>query len=184
MYFWYLFPESFVFTNVLFSIWDINREPVTFEKKNATLYTSELQKRVLHVFLAFIPDSLVLSICASGSWTSTGGLLYLKNIDYPRRMRDLQTNCTCSVETTSCTSNINVYFIHFELDDDGSCTDTQKIIINDNGAERTFTCSDNTYYSITKKLTSSGNYLTVSLENTDGVGAGYLFTGYEGMFIG
>ena len=52
----------------------------------------------------------------------------------------------------------------------------------DNGTESTFTCSDNTGYSITKKLTSSGNYLTVSLENTAGVNAGYLFTGYEGRF--
>ena len=123
-------------------------------------------------------------MCESGSGTSTGNLLYLKNTDYPVNIRTNETSCTCSVETTSCTSNINVYFVHFQLDDgSGSCTDTQKIIINDNGTDSTFTCSDNTYYSITQKLTSSGNYLTVSLENTAGVKAGYLFTGYEGRFI-
>ena len=124
---------------------------------------------------------MVLPMCEAGSGASTGNLLYLKNNDYHRHIRATETNCTCSVETTSCTSNINVYFVHFELDDGGgACTDTQKIIVNDNGTEITFTCSDNTYYSITKKLTSSGNYLTVSLENTDGVAAGYVFTGYEG----
>ena len=128
---------------------------------------------------------MVLPICATVSGTTTGKLLYLKNNDYPIYIRAAETSCTCSIETTSCTSNINVYFVHFQLDDgSGSCTDTQKIIVNDNGTERTFTCSNNTGYHIAKKLTSSGNYLTVSLENTAGVYAGYLFTGYEGMFIG
>ena len=171
---------------MLFSIWYINREPVAFfQKKTTTHYTSELQKRIVHVILIFIPDSMVLPICALGSGTTTGKLLYLKNNDYPMYIRATETSCTCSVETTSCTSNINVFFVHFQLDDaGGACTDSQKIMINDNGTERTFTCSDNTYYSITKKLTSSGNYLTVSLENTDWVEAGYLFTGYEGRFIG
>ena len=127
---------------------------------------------------------MVLPICHSGFWTSTGGLLYLKNIDYPVEIRASETSCTCSIETTSCTSNINVYFVHVELDYGlGSCTDSQKIIINDKGTEITFTCSGNTGYSITKKLTSSGNYLTVTLENTAGMYAGYLFTGYEGRFI-
>ena len=119
-------------------------------------------------------------MCASGSAPTTGNLLYLKNDAYPASIRAAETSCTCSVETTSCTSNINVYFLHFELDDGGSCTDTQKIIINDNGTENTFTCSDNTGFTINKTLTSSGNYLTVSLENTDEVIAGYIFTGYEG----
>ena len=128
---------------------------------------------------------MVLPICASGSGTSTGNLLYLKNNAYPASIWVAETSCTCSVETTSCTSNINVYFVHFELDDgSGSCTDSQKIIVNDNGTESTFTCSDNTGYSIIQKLTSSGNYLTVSLVNTEMVPAGYFLTGYEGMFIG
>ena len=128
----------------------------------------------LTVFLIFIPESQVLSMCASESGTSTGNLLYLKNNDYPIIIRASETSCTCSVETTSCTSNINVYFVHLSL------TGTQKIIINDNGTEKTFTSSDNTGYSITQMPTSSGNYITVSLENTDGMNAGYLFTGYEG----
>ena len=73
--------------------------------------------------------------------------------------------------------------MHFQLDDgSGSCTDSQKITINDNGTETIFTCSDNTYYSIAKQLTSSGNYLTVSLENIAGVNAGYFVIGYEGRF--
>ena len=128
---------------------------------------------------------MVLPICASGSGTSTGSLLYLKNNAYPASIWVAETTCTCSVETTSCTSNINVYFVHFELDDgSGSCTDSQKITINDHGTESTFTCSNNTGYSIIQKLTSSGNYLTVSLVNTEMVPAGYFFTGYEGMFIG
>ena len=129
----------------------------------------------------FFTDPMVLPMCASGSVTSTGNLLYLKNNDYPLYIRATETSCTCSVETTSCASNINVYFRHFELDDGGgSCTDSQKIIINDNGTDSVFTCSDNTYYSITKMLTSSSNYLTVSLENTAGVNAGLVFTEYEG----
>ena len=159
---------------------DIDREPVMFQR--TTINTPELQKRFLYAFLIFIPDSMILPICASGSGTSTGSLLYLTNIDYPAKIRDTETNCTCSVETTSCTSNINVYFVHFQLDDgSGSCTDSQKIIINDNGTESIFTCSDNTGFSIIQKLTSLGNYLTVSLENTEVVRAGYFFTGYEGM---
>ena len=112
---------------------------------------------------------MVLPMCASGSVSSTGNLLYLKNNDYPLYIRATETSCKCSVETTSCASNINVYFRHFELDDGGgSCSGSQKIIINDNGTDSVFTCSDNTYYSITKMLTSSSNYLTVSLENTAG----------------
>ena len=144
-------------------------------------FVNDKKQNLMHwCFSAIFSDSETLPMCTSGSGTATGNLLYLKNNDYPANIRAEETNCTCSIETTSCTSNINVYFVHFELDDDGSCTDTQKIIINDNGTDSTFTCSDNTYYSITKKLTSSGNYLTVSLENTDGVAAGYVFTGYEG----
>ena len=136
-------------------------------------------------WLIFIPDSMVLPMCASGSATSTGNLLYLKNKDYPSNIRASETSCTCSVETMNCTSNINVYFIHFELDyGSGSCTHTQKITINDGGTDYTFTCSDNTDFSITKRLTSSGNYLRVLLENTAGVNAGYVLTGYEGRFVG
>ena len=128
---------------------------------------------------------MVLPICDSGSGTSTGSLLYLKNNAYPASLRATETSCTCSVQTTSCTSNINVYFVHFQLDDgSGLCTDSQKIIINDKGTEITFTCADNIGYSITKKLTSLGNYLTVSLENTAGMNAGYFFIGYEGRFTG
>ena len=138
-----------------------------------------------YVFLIFIPDSSVLPVCASGSETTTGDLLYLKNLGYPSKIRNVDTNCTCSVETTSCTSNINVYFVHFELNAGiESCTDAQKITISDNGTESIFTCSDNTGYNITRKVTSSSNYLTVSLENTAVVEAGYFFTGYEGRFIG
>ena len=136
-------------------------------------------------FLIFIPDSMILPMCAAGSGTSTGNLLYLKNQAYPSNIIASETSCTCSVQTTSCTSNINVYFIHFELDyGSGSCTHTQKITINDGGTDYTFTCSDNTDFSITKRLTSSGNYITVSLENTAGVDAGYVLTGYEGRFVG
>ena len=129
------------------------------------------------VFLIFIPESQVLSMCASESGTSTGNLLYLKNNDYPINIRASETSCTCSVETTNCTSNINVYFVHVTL------TGTQKIIINDNGTESTFTSSNNTDVSITKMLTSLGNYITVSLENTAEANAGYIFTGYEGGLI-
>ena len=127
------------------------------------------------VFLILITESQVLPMCASESGTSTGNLLYLKNIAYPASIGATETSCTCSVETTSCTSNINVYFVHLTLNA------TQKIKINDNGAENTYASSDNTDFAITQMLTSSGNYITVSLENTDGMNAGYLFIGYEGM---
>ena len=71
--------------------------------------------------------------------------------------------------------------MHVELGDGGgSCTDTQKITITDNGTDHDFTCSNNTKFTITKQLTSLSNYLTVSLENTAGVNDGYAFTGYEG----
>ena len=125
------------------------------------------------------------TMCTTVSTTNTGLPLYLYHRDFPAApIRSADTNCSCSVETASCTSQINVYFVHFELADEGGlCRGTQKIEITDNETEQTFSCSENTYYSITLKMTSSGNYLTISLDNSAATNDGYFWIGFEGRHL-
>ena len=123
-------------------------------------------------------------MCSDISATNTGLPVYLYNQGYPSKIRAADTNCSCSVETANCTSQVNVYFVHFQLaDGNGSCTGTQTIKIASNETERTFTCSVNTYYTITLKMISSTNYLTVLLDNSRGSGDGYFWIGFEGMHV-
>ena len=122
-------------------------------------------------------------MCSSATESSTGSPLYLYNTDYPNPIRSTETSCSCSVETSSCTSRINVYLVHFELDDgNGACTDTQTLEINDEGGNQTLTCSDNTDYTITLQKTSTINYVTVTLDNSAGTNAGYAWIGFEGIY--
>ena len=121
------------------------------------------------------------SMCDNFSQTNTGAATYIWNQGYPTKIRSTDTSCDCSVETTTCGEQIKVYFVHFELDDGGgACTDTQKIQIDDDGTEHTFTCSQNTGYIITLKMTSTTNYITVTLDNAAGTNDGYFWLGFEG----
>ena len=71
--------------------------------------------------------------------------------------------------------------MHFQLDDGGNtCSDTQNLEVNDSGTTLTFTCSDNTDYSISVKATSTLNYLTVTFGNPSGTNAGRIWIGFEG----
>ena len=127
-------------------------------------------------------DSRVRALCDSVSPSENGSALYLTNKDYPAIIRSTETNCSCSVETRSCSSQINVYFVHVQLDDGGgSCTGNQKIEIDDQGVVHTFTCYNNTGYSITQSLTSSSNYLKIALDNQAGTEDGHFWIGFEGM---
>ena len=123
-------------------------------------------------------------MCGSGSSTSTGEPLYVENFGYPaNQILSFTTSCTCSVEAQSCSSKIKVYFVHFQLHDGGECPGTQKIVINDDEDVHEYTCSENTGYNITSILTSSTNYLTVTLDNPDGVAGGYFWMAFEGNII-
>lgn len=108
--------------------------------------------------------------------------LYIKNREYPNAVIPPERSCSCSVETESCSSQIRVYFIHFQLGDGGeSCKGKQKIEIDDNENIRTFTCANNSAYEITLKMTSSSNYMTISFVNPDSVQDGYVWIGFEGI---
>ena len=122
-------------------------------------------------------------MCSASTLTKTGSLLYIKNQDYPSAIRAADTSCSCSVEVGDCSSRIKVYLVHFQLGDGGgSCTGTQQLQIDDDGTVNTLTCSDNTDYEITLKLTSSSNYITVTQGNSGGVNYyGYFWLGFEGM---
>ena len=136
--------------------------------------------RFNYVF-SIITASRITAMCTTLSETTTGLPLYLYNKDYPSHIRPTDTSCSCSVETARCASQVNVYFVHFELADGRrSCTGTQKIKITDNETDQTFTCSENTYNTITLKMTSSSNYLTISLDNSAGTADGYFWIGFEG----
>lgn len=126
-----------------------------------------------------VPDTGILEMCSSVTLTDTGSALYFQNADYPSPIRSVETNCVCSIQTTSCTSQIKVYLVHFELDDGGGCTDAQKLQINDTGTIHTLTCSDNTDYTLTHQLTSTSNYITATLDNSAGTNAGRLWIGFE-----
>ena len=120
-------------------------------------------------------------MCDTFTQTNTGAAIYLWNQGYPTKIRSTDTSCDCSVETTTCGEQIKVHFVHFELDDGGgTCTDTQKIKIDDDGTVQTFTCSQNTQYNITLKMTSTINYITVTLDNAAGTNDGYFWLGFEG----
>lgn len=108
-------------------------------------------------------------------------MLYIRNQDYPSRIRPTDKSCSCSIETNSCSSQIKVYFIHFQLHDEGGiCLGNMTIKIDDNEQVRRLTCSDSTMYDITQKMTISTNYITVTLENPDGKNDGYFWIGFEG----
>ena len=118
---------------------------------------------------------------ASSSLTATGSLLYIQNQGYPNTISASDTSGSCSVEVQDCSSQIKVYLVHFQLrDGGGSCTGTQQLQIGDDGTVQTLTCSDNTDFEITLQLTSTTNYITVTLGNSGGVNDGYFWLGFEG----
>ena len=137
------------------------------------------------VFLTVVifSESRIRPLCGSVSLSETGSALYLANMDYPSTVRATVKNCSCSVETTSCSSKINVYFVHVQLANvNGSCTGNQKIEIDDKKTINKFTCNNNTGFSITQVLTSSSNFLKVAFNNQAGTANGQFWIGFEGMF--
>ena len=124
-------------------------------------------------------------MCGSKLTTVTGKPLYIQNLNYPSNAIDSSsTSCTCSVEALSCSSTIKVSFIHFQLYDSGGCPGTQKIQINDNGTDHEYTCSNNTGYEIKSSVfTSSTNYITVTLDNPNGVAGGHFWIAFEGNVV-
>lgn len=117
---------------------------------------------------------------SSATLQETGKLVYLRNTDYPSPIRASPISISCSVETTVCTSQVSVYFVHFELSDGGgSCTDTQILKIDDDGAVERYTCSHNTDYTINQKLTSTSNYLTITINNPNGISDGKFWLGLK-----
>lgn len=132
----------------------------------------------------YFSGSRILSMCTVGSNTRTGSLLYIKNRDYPSVIRSTDTGCSCSIEAASCSSQIKVYLVHFQLRDGGqSCTGTQQVEIDDNGNIQRLTCSNNTDYEITMKMTSTSNYMNATLMNSGGTADGYFWIGFEGVKI-
>ena len=133
-------------------------------------------------YFASFSDSRISKMCTTESKTETGNLLYLKNQDYPQQIRVDETSCTCSVETKSCESQIKLYFLHLDLSNGspGVCNPNQKIVITDQETTHTYNCSDDNNYVITLKLTSTSNYITVQLDNPDGVNDGHFWLGFEG----
>lgn len=119
-------------------------------------------------------------MCDYSSLETIGEPLYIANLDYPGAVRSINTQCSCSVETSSCTAKINVYFVHFQLQDGGnSCIGNQTLEINDNGNTASFNCFSNTNYNISRIMTTSTNYLTASFLNPFGVSDGHMWIGFE-----
>ena len=123
-------------------------------------------------------------MCGPGSSTIMGKPLYIENLNYPVYAIDSSSlSCSCSVEALNCSSQIKVSFVHFQLNDGGGCPGTQKIQINDNGTDHEYTCSNNTGYEITSILTSSSNYMSVTLDNPKGIAGGYFWIAFEGKVV-
>lgn len=120
-------------------------------------------------------------MCSFESVADTGRLLHIYNRGYPQSILSSDKICSCSVETRKCGSKINVYLIHFQLDDGGKlCTGKQQVHVYDNGSTHILTCFNNTYYSIEKKMTSAANYLTITLEHEGQINEGYIWIAFEG----
>lgn len=125
-----------------------------------------------------------IGVSSSATFQETGKPLYIKNTDYPSPIRATETSMSCSIETSSCTSRVGVYFVHFELSDGGgACKGTQNLQIVDKGVTETYTCSDNMGYTINQKLTSTSNYLNLTLNNPDGITDGKFWIGFKGILI-
>ena len=132
-----------------------------------------------------VSDSQMFSFCDATQATDTGSAFYLHYSDYPATIRSSEINCACSVETTSCSSQINIRSIHFQLTDgSGACTGSQKLHIDD-GKENvvTYTCNDNGLFAISILHTVNSNYLKITLDNPDGTSDGYLWLGIAGKFL-
>ena len=112
----------------------------------------------------------------------TGNLLYLQNQEYPNPIKADETSCICSIEAKSCDSQINVYILQLDLSTSthGVCNPNQRIVISDRETTHTYTCSDDNDYVITLKMTSTSNYITIQLDNLDGVNDGHVWLGFEG----
>ena len=168
----------------------ISRNKVFFERFNETKNTFFMIIKGM-VFRCSYNNTLVLyyiyfyskgtSMCSTVEEAVTGSALYLYNTDYPNPIRKPDTACPCSVEATSCSSQINVYLIHFQLEDEEACTNTQQFIIDDIDSSHTLTCSNNTGYTITHILTSASNYITTTLRNPAEINDGRIWIGFKGM---
>ena len=121
-------------------------------------------------------------MCSTTSVADIGIPLYLYNKDYPSSISSSDTQCSCSVETTDCGSQIDVYFVDFQLaGGDEMCTSaSQQLHIQENSNTMTLECFNDTGYSITKKLTSDSNYLTITLENQDKINKGHFWMAFKG----
>ena len=123
-------------------------------------------------------------MCSVVSQTVKGVPVYLQNHNYPDPMRSVDRRCSCSVQTSISTSKIRVYFVHFQLTDGGGlCSGKQSLTLNDNGRNFTWTCADNTYYTITELMESDTNYIAITLDNPEGQDDGYVWIGFEGKHI-
>ena len=121
-------------------------------------------------------ESRIAHTCTDMSLTATGTLIYLYNKEYPNTILSDESHCTCSIETKNCDAQINVYFLHFDL----KCNQNQKVVITDKDAIHEYTCANNNDYKITLAMTSTTNYITVRLDNPDGVKDGHFWLGFEG----
>lgn len=124
-------------------------------------------------------------MCSSESvvMADTGRILYIYNREYPERILSSDTNCSCSIETMKCGSRINLYFIHFDLDgSEELCTGRKQVHIHDSGSTHILTCYNNSYYTIKKQMTSTNNYLDITLENESKINGGYVWIAFEGTY--
>ena len=77
---------------------------------------------------------------------------------------------------------MTVNSIDLRLTDGGNtCTDTQKVTIDDKGSVSTYTCSQNTNFEPSSLHTSSKNYITIQLDNPDAINEGQLWLWFEGI---
>ena len=127
-------------------------------------------------FLFCFLESRIAKTCTDMSLTATGTLLYLNNKEYSNPIRLDESHCTCSIETKSCDTQINVYFLHIDL----KCKPNQKVVITDRDTTHTYTCADNNNYNITLRMTSTTNYITILLDNPNSVIDGHIWLGFEG----
>ena len=130
----------------------------------------------------YILESRIVDFCTAGSISEAGKDVYLKNQDYPSAFRPTDTGCSCSVQTNLCNAKVTVNAIDLRLTDVGNtCTDTQKVSIDDKGSIITYTCSQNTNFEPSSLYTSSKNYIKVQLDHPDAINEGQLWLWFEGI---
>ncbi|XP_052807781.1 mucin-5AC-like [Mya arenaria] len=143
----------------------------------------------MHMDFFCIAGPRILEMPSSCSATtldtsSAGETLYIQSPGFSSTgIPSSLAGCTCSVETDSCSSNIDIYTVQIILypkkDNNNTCTEQKQSlsIISSGGTAFEWDCIDSTVN--IGSQTASGNYLVLNLTNAHNVDQGSFWLGFK-----